>query len=247
MIEIPQSLINLMRDAKRVAVLTGAGVSAESGVPTFRQAQTGLWAQYDPQSLATPEAFRADPELVWNWYAWRRELAGRVSPNPGHYALAQIEARVEQFDLFTQNVDDLHDQAGSQNITRFHGNIFDIKCFDRHHMIEDWQNLPGTPPECPICGSYLRPDVVWFGEMLPLNAIDYAVETVRQADIVFSIGTSSLVMPAAAVPVEAINASIPVIEINPNPTPISDHVAMALRGKSGEILPTLVDAVWPDA
>ncbi|MEM8861163.1 MAG: NAD-dependent deacylase [Chloroflexota bacterium] len=246
MIEIPQSLINLMRSAKRVAVLTGAGVSAESGVPTFRQAQTGLWAQYDPQSLATPEAFRADPELVWNWYAWRRELAGRVSPNPGHYALAQIEACVEQFDLFTQNVDDLHDQAGSQNITRFHGNIFLIKCFDQHHMVEDWQNLPGTPPKCPICGSYLRPDVVWFGEMLPPNAIDHAVETVRQADVVFSIGTSSLVMPAAAVPVEAINASIPVIEINPNPTPISDYVAMALRGKSGEILPALVDAVWPD-
>lgn len=229
-----------------MAVLTGAGVSAESGVPTFRQAQTGLWAQYDPESLATPEAFQADPKLVWNWYAWRRELAGKVSPNPGHYALAQIEARVEQFDLFSQNVDDLHDQAGSQNITRFHGNIFGIKCFDQHHMIEDWQDLPGTPPECPQCGSYLRPDVVWFGETLPPNAIDHAVDTVRKADIVFSIGTSSLVMPAAAVPVEAINASIPVIEINPNPTPISDYVAMALRGKSGEILPALVNAVWPD-
>ena len=241
---IPDSLINLLRDAKRVAVLTGAGVSAESGVPTFRDAQTGLWAKYDPQDLATPQAFMANPELVWNWYAWRRDLAEQVSPNPGHYALAKMEQLVPEFATFTQNVDDLHDQAGSQNITRFHGNLFGVKCFDNHHMIDNWRELPGTPPTCPECGSWLRPDVVWFGEALPENVIDHAVQVVRAADVVFSIGTSSLVMPAAAVPVEAINAGIPVIEINPNATPISEHVALTMRGKSGEVLPALVEAVW---
>ncbi len=241
---IPQSLINLLRDAKRVAVLTGAGVSAESGVPTFRDAQTGLWAKYEPTELATPEAFKADPELVWNWYAWRRELAGKVQPNPGHVALAQMEQHVPDFALFTQNVDDLHDQAGSQNITRFHGNIFGVKCFDQHHMIDNWDQLPGTPPTCPQCGSWLRSDVVWFGEALPDGAIETAADYVRSADLVFSIGTSSLVYPAAAVPIEALNASVPVVEINPNETPITEHVSLALRGKSGEILPLIIEKVW---
>lgn len=244
MTSIPDSLINHLRDAKSVAVLTGAGVSAESGVPTFRDAQTGLWAKYEPTQLATPQAFMADPELVWNWYAWRRELAGNVQPNAGHVALAQMEKLVPNFALFTQNVDDLHDQAGSQNITRFHGNIFGVKCFDNHHMIDNWRELPGTPPTCPECGSWLRPDVVWFGEALPPNAIENAERVVRAADIVFSIGTSSVVMPAASVPIEAIDAGIPVIEINLNDTPLTEHVALALRGKSGEVLPALVEAVW---
>ena len=244
MVSIPNPLINLLKDAKRVAVLTGAGVSAESGVPTFRDAQTGLWEKYEPPELATPEAFQADPELVWNWYAWRRELCGNVKPNAGHFALAKMEEHVPDFALFTQNVDDLHDQAGSQNITRFHGNIFGVKCFDQHHMIDNWDQLEGTPPTCPECGSWLRPDVVWFGEALPSGAIDQAADFVRSADLVFSIGTSSLVYPAAAVPIEALNASVPVVEINPNETQISEYVSLALRGKSGEILPTIIEAVW---
>ena len=244
MTEIPQNLINLLKQATRVAVLTGAGVSAESGVPTFREAQTGLWAKYNPESLATPQAFKTNPELVWNWYAWRRDLCANASPNPGHYALARMEQNVPTFNLFTQNVDDLHDQAGSEKITRFHGNIFGIKCFDQHHMIENWQQLPGTPPSCPECGSLLRPDVVWFGEGLPHNVIDKAVDVVQQADVVFSIGTSSLVMPAAAVPVEALKSGVPVIEINPNKTALTEHATLALRGKSGEVLPALVNAVW---
>ena len=244
MIKIPESLINLLHNANRVAVLTGAGVSAESGVPTFRDAQTGLWAKYEPTELATPQAFVRDPELVWNWYAWRRELAGNVQPNPGHFALAKMEQHISEFALFTQNVDDLHDQAGSQNITRFHGNIFGVKCFDQHHMVDNWDQLDGAPPTCPICGSWLRPDVVWFGEALPSGAIDQAADFVRSADLVFSIGTSSLVYPAAAIPVEALNAGIPVVEINPNETPISEYVSLALRGKSGVILPAIVEAVW---
>lgn len=244
MIDIPQNLINLLKEATKVAVLTGAGVSAESGVPTFREAQTGLWAKYDPESLATPQAFQANPELVWNWYAWRRDLCADVSPNPGHYALAKMEKQIPTFDLFTQNVDDLHDQAGSKKITRFHGNLFGVKCFDKHHPIENWRELDGTPPSCPVCGSRLRPDVVWFGEALPMNVIEKAVDAVRQADIVFSIGTSSLVMPAAAVPVEALKAGVPVIEINPNRTALTDHATLTLSGKSGEVLPALVKAVW---
>lgn len=244
MIDIPQNLINLLKQSAKVAVLTGAGVPAESGVPTFREAQIGLWAQYNPEDLATPEAFQANPELVWNWYAQRRDLASKVTPNPGHYALAKMEQHVPTFDLFTQNVDDLHAQAGSQNITHFHGNLFAVICFDQRHKVENWQELAGRPPSCPKCGSLLRPDVVWFGEALPNNAIEQAIEKARQADIVFSIGTSSLVMPAASVPVEALKAGVPVIEINPNQTALTPHATLALHGKSGEVLPALVKAVW---
>jgi len=171
MFTIPDSLISAVRTARHIAVLTGAGISAESGVPTFREAQTGLWAQYDPLELATPEAFRRNPKLVWQWYEWRRGLVSKAQPNPGHLALAQLELKVERFTLITQNVDGLHQRAGSRNVVELHGNINRTKCFDEEVVIESWAETGDAPPRCPRCGGLLRPDVVWFGEALPRQAL----------------------------------------------------------------------------
>jgi NAD-dependent deacetylase len=237
---IPTKLIQTLRTAQRIAVLTGAGTSAESGVPTFRDAQTGLWAQYDPTELATPEAFQRNPRLVWEWYTWRRTLVTKAKPNPGHFALVQMETHVPTFTLITQNIDGLHQRAGSQQIIELHGNITRNKCTDNGHIInEPTQDIP---PHCPHCTGLLRPDVVWFGEPLPEDAFAQAISAVRNCDIMIIIGTSSLVQPAASLPFEA-NANL--IEINPESTPLTPYVDFALSGKAGQILPTLVNLTWP--
>ncbi|MEJ7633074.1 MAG: Sir2 family NAD-dependent protein deacetylase [Rubrobacteraceae bacterium] len=170
---IPSELVEALREARSVAVLTGSGISAESGVPTFREAQTRLWERYDPQQLATPEAFARVPKLVWEWYEWRRELVEKAHPNPGHRALAQLEALVPDFTLITQNVDGLHARAGSQNVIELHGNILRTKCSVEGMSVEEYEN-DASPPLCPNCGAPLRPDVVWFGEMLPHEAMEAA-------------------------------------------------------------------------
>ena len=167
---IPESLVETLRNAQSVAVLTGSGISAESGVPTFRDAQTGLWARYDPMDLATPEAFARDPRLVWEWYAWRRGLVEGAAPNSGHEALAELERHVPEFVLITQNVDGLHRRAGSQRIIELHGNIMRSKCSLEAVILEPGEDDRDVPPSCPRCGASLRPDVVWFGEMLPRGA-----------------------------------------------------------------------------
>ena len=218
---IPNELVEALQAAQHVAVLTGAGISAESGVPTFREAQTGLWAKYDPQELATPTAFRNNPKLVWEWYAWRRELVANANPNTGHFALATMEKHIPQFTLITQNVDSLHERAGSKNIVELHGNISRIKCFDNHHKIDQWEEAEEVPPRCPKCGSMLRPDVVWFGESLPYGAIQTAVSASTNCDLFFSIGTSSLVQPAASLPITALEHRVPTVEINPSFYPIN--------------------------
>ena len=241
----PNQLIEALRTANHVAVLTGAGVSAESGVPTFREAQTGLWAQYDPQELATPQAFRHNPKLVWEWYAWRRELVSQAEPNPGHLALADLESSVPQFMLITQNVDGLHKRAGSQNIIELHGNIMRTKCFDNGRLIQSWPETDEVPPRCPHCGGMLRPDVVWFGESLPYEALETAVASAQACDIFFSIGTSALIQPAASLPIEAIQAGAFTVEINPQHTPLTSRVDIALTGGAGSILPALVAAAFP--
>lgn len=238
-------LITALKTAQQITVLTGAGISAESGVPTFREAQTGLWAQYDAQELATPQAFQRNPKLVWQWYAWRRELVAKAKPNAGHLALAQLERSVPQFTLITQNVDGLHARAGSQNIVELHGNIMRTKCFDNGHFVQSWPETAELPPLCPHCGSLLRPDVVWFGENLPHDALETAVSSAQSCDIFFSIGTSSLVQPAASLPLEAVHAGSLTIEINPQQTPLTAHVAVALSGTAGSILPALVAAAFP--
>ncbi len=239
-IPIPQELVETLRDARHVAVLTGAGISAESGVPTFREAQTGLWAKYDPQELATPHAFQRNPKLVWEWYEWRRGLVAKAEPNPGHFALAQLERRIPKFTLITQNVDGLHQRAGSQNVIELHGSIVRTKCFDKGHIVSEWAETGEVPPRCPRCGSLLRPDVVWFGEGLPYDALGTAVTAAQSCDIFLAIGTSAIVHPAASLPLEAIQKGIPTVEINPQTTPITRYMDFVLAGPSGEILPALV-------
>ena len=241
---IPESLIATLRDARSVAILTGSGISAESGVPTFRNAQTGLWASYDPGELATPEAFERDPRLVWEWYAWRRELVGKAAPNPGHEALAELERRVPDFALITQNVDGLHRRAGSQRVIELHGNILRSRCSVEGIVIEARENNSEVPPSCPSCGAFLRPDVVWFGEMLPTSALQEAFKAARNCDLFFSVGTSGLVQPAASLPFEALRSGAVLVEVNPNDTPLTQHVEDTLRGRAGEILPALVKVAY---
>lgn len=238
---IPPELIETIKAAHHVAVSTGAGISAESGVPTFREAQTGLWAEYNPEELATPGAFRRNPALVWKWYAWRRELVAKAGPNPGHLALTHLEQMVPYFTLITQNVDDLHRRAGSANPLELHGNIYRTKCFEENVVIESWPETEEIPPRCPRCGGLLRPDVVWFGESLPRQALSAAFAAAESADVFFSVGTSGLVQPAASLPLSAIEQGATVVEVNPNPTPLTPRMDYVLSGPAGEVLPALVE------
>ena len=242
---IPADLIHRLRSARRVAVLTGAGISAESGVPTFREAQTGLWAQYNPEELATPDAFRRNPQLVWDWYLSRQERVRLAEPNPGHLALVEMERRIADFTLITQNVDGLHRRAGSHQILELHGNLFRAKCFSEDCPVENPPPESGEIlPRCPQCGGLLRPDVVWFGEMLPANILRAAEKAATQAEVFFSIGTSALVYPAADLPLTALTAGAMVVEINPQPTPLSPHVTFSLNGAAGVVLPALIAQTW---
>jgi NAD-dependent deacetylase len=244
MTELSLDLIRALRAARHIVVLTGAGVSAESGIPTFRDAQIGLWAQYRPEDLATPEAFDRNPKLVWDWYAWRGEIVRDARPNPGHYALAELQRRVPQFDLITQNVDGFHQSAGSTGVIELHGNILRTKCSREDVVIDQWVASDETPPRCPRCGAYLRPDVVWFGEMLPPAALEAAVQAANTCDVFFSIGTSGVVEPAASLAHIALQHNATLVEVNPTSTPLTSQATFVLQGASGEILPALIKAVW---
>lgn len=223
-----------------VVVLTGAGISAESNIPTFRDAMTGLWANYRAEELATPRAFAANPRLVWEWYEWRRGLVAGAEPNAGHLALVELERYVSDFTLVTQNVDGLHQRAGSRNVIELHGNITRTKCFNDGYIVESWPPTTEVPPRCPDCGGYLRPDVVWFGEALPYQASQAAFDAAQHCDIFLSIGTSALVHPAASLPYEALMSGATVVEINPNETPLTGDATYVLHGPAGTILPALV-------
>lgn len=239
-----------LRASQRLTVLTGAGISQESGVPTFRDAIEGLWAQYDPAQLATREAFQRNPRLVWDWYQYRRGLVAQSQPNPGHSALAALERRFPALSLITQNVDDLHERAGSTNVIHLHGNIAANKCF------RDCQGAPtrvdvaaltwdaaSGPPACPYCGGWVRPDVVWFGEMLPTDALEAASAASVQADVMLVVGTSGVVTPAATLPFTAKRAGALVIEVNPAASQITPVADVWLAGPSGEVLPRLLEAL----
>lgn len=226
--------------AKSVAVLTGAGVSAESGVPTFRDAQTGLWARYRPEDLATPGAFLRTPKLVWEWYAWRRKLVQDAKPNAGHLALAEMESIFPHFDLITQNVDGLHQRAGSRNVIELHGNISKTKCFNEGTLVTEWNETGDVPPKCPRCGGLLRPAVVWFEESLPETEINKAMSAANECDLFLSIGTSTVVYPAAGLPLTALERGAVVVEINPQPTPFTERATFALQGPGGVVLPELL-------
>jgi NAD-dependent deacetylase len=239
-----ETLIERLRNARHVVVFSGAGVSAESGVPTFRDALTGLWAMYRAEDLATPSAFRADPKLVWDWYAWRREKVRQVSPNPAHHAIATMGDCVPKLTLVTQNVDGLHQRAGSSSVIELHGNISRVKCIGQGHLAEDWDDSEEQPPKCAVCGSLLRPDVVWFHESLPAGAFELANTAARDCDVFFSVGTSMLVYPAAELPYIAEEVGATIIQINPNMTSLNGVAHYNLTGKAGEILPALVQAAW---
>jgi NAD-dependent deacetylase len=239
-VTIEPKLINALRTAKSVTVLTGAGVSAESGVPTFRDAQTGLWAQYSPEELATPRAFVRNPRLVWEWYEWRRKLVADAQPNPGHRALAEMEKLFPQFHLITQNVDGLHQRAGSTKVIELHGNIARTKCFNQGTIVSEGPETDEVPPHCPDCGGFLRPDVVWFEEALPERELALADTASTACDVFLSVGTSALVYPAAALPDAARESGATVIEINPQPTPLSSRAHYVIRGAAGVVLPALL-------
>lgn len=240
----PTELIEKLRQAKKVMVLTGAGVSAESGLPTFRDMLTGLWENYDPTELATPQAFSKNPKLVWDWYAWRKERALEVKPNAGHYALAAMEKHIPDFYLFTQNVDGLHQEAGSQKIAELHGNIRKYKCFAENTPVESWESSEETPPRCPRCGSYVRPDIVWFGESLPERVLQAAFDMAQNCEIFFSIGTSGTVQPAAYLATLAEQTRATVVYVNLEVKTGRRGNIYNFNAKSGELLPALVKATW---
>jgi NAD-dependent protein deacetylase/lipoamidase len=232
-------LITALGEAQHVCVLTGAGISAESGVPTFRDAQSGLWAKYDPLDLATPEAFRRDPSLIWRWYRWRRELVAEAAPNPGHLALARLADIVPRLTLITQNVDGLHQRAGSNNVIEFHGNLFENRCLVEGCIVDGQED--GTVPVCPDCGGHVRPGVVWFGEAIPEHALSESFAAAADCDAFLSIGTSSLVYPAAGLAEVAKESGAIVAEINPNPTGMAAYFDHAIEGKAGTVLPTILE------
>jgi NAD-dependent protein deacetylase/lipoamidase len=227
-----------LQAASSVVVLTGAGISAESGIPTFRGSD-GLWKQYKPEDLATPRAFAKDPRLVWEWYDWRRSLIARAEPNAGHRALAQLESTKPNFTLITQNVDGLHERAGSRRVLKVHGDIWRMECSECGRNWPDRRvPLPKLPPHCG-CGAIARPGVVWFGE--PLGEVWAEAEhAAREARVLLVVGTSAVVYPAAELAPIAQSAGARVIEINPEQTPLSSHVDLSLRGAAGEILPRLL-------
>jgi NAD-dependent deacetylase len=245
-VEIPGDLVSKLKAARRVLVLTGAGMSAESGVPTFRDAQTGLWAKYKAEELATPEAFRANPKMVWDWYMQRRDNIHGVHPHAGHEALVAMERHFETLLVVTQNVDSLHQRAGSSDVVELHGNIMQSICSETGKLIDDdWIAAnPGSPPASPHHPKGLaRPGVVWFGEMLPEAAINRAIEEAQRCDACFSIGTSSLVQPAASLPYVALEAGALLVEINPEPTPMSQAAHFSLHATAAVALPQLAAAL----
>jgi NAD-dependent deacetylase len=245
MARFSSELVDALRAARRIAVLTGAGVSAESGLPTFRDPLTGLWARYRPEDLATPEAFARDPTLVWAWYRERRAMARRAEPNPAHGALARLETLGPSVTLVTQNVDDLHRRAGSREPLELHGNLFRTRCTRegtvREARLDDSDD---DLPRCRDCGGLLRPDVVWFGEPLPGPMLERARRAADACDVFLSVGTSHQVYPAAALPALAAAAGARVVVVDPGEAPSVTGLTH-LRGRAGELLPDLVAKAWP--
>ena len=240
---IPEELRERMAKARSVAVLTGAGISAESGVPTFRDAQAGLWARWRPEDLATPQAFHRNPRLVWDWYRWRRELVRDTDPSSGHVALARLERRISRFHLTTQNVDGLHQRAGSLDPVELHGNLFRDLCAYEGTEVEIPAGTDEAPPHCPRCGGPVRPGVVWFGEALPASALLEAEAAAGDCDVYLVVGTSGLVHPAAELPSAARRAGAFVVEINTESTPLTEFVHISLRGRAGAVLTSLLESL----
>ncbi len=241
------SLIEALRKARHLVVFTGAGVSAESGIPTFRDSLTGLWERFDAASLATPEAFQADPDLLWGWYEWRRMRVLQAHPNAAHHSIAELGRKVPRLTLITQNVDDLHERAGSTDVIHLHGSLHAPRCFTCGKLPDAPLGMPDepeggrrlSPPRCSACDGPIRPGVVWFGESLPLGALSAAFEAAQNCDLLISVGTSGMVYPAAEVPALAWRAGATVVHVNPQPQACRHEREYALAGPAGELLPRL--------
>jgi len=240
--EFSTRVIAAFDPSKKIVVLTGAGISAESGVPTFR-GEDGLWRRYRAEELATPAAFEADPKLVWEWYDWRRGIIGKAEPNPGHRAIAEMEGIFSHFTLITQNVDGLHRRAGSTKVIEIHGNLWDLRCVAEGTVREDTRvPLPEIPPRC-ACGALLRPHVVWFGESLDQGDLSRAYRLIEECDFLLVVGTSAVVQPVASFPLMAKRGGAFVLEVNMDPTPLSSLADASIQGKAGEILPPLLERI----
>ncbi|MNX75452.1 NAD-dependent protein deacylase [compost metagenome] len=246
--DIPPALAQALRQARRVVVFTGAGVSAESGIATFRDALTGLWSRFDAQALATPEAFREHPDIVWGWYEWRRAQVLRATPNAAHLAIAELARHVPELTVITQNVDDLHERAGSAQVTHLHGSLHAPRCSACGSPQAFAVELPDEPdagrrimpPACTHCGAPVRPGVVWFGESLPAEAWSAALRAAQECALMFSIGTSALVYPAAELPRRALASGATVVQVNPVATPLDSQAHHNLRGAAADVMPRLL-------
>jgi len=240
--ELVEMVIKYILTSKHLVAFTGAGVSAESGVPTFR-GSNGLWKRFKPEELATPEAFRMDPLRVWEWYKWRMKIISHAKPNPAHYALAKLEKLGILKCIITQNVDGLHQKAGSQNVIELHGSIWRVKCTRCNYKGKVEKPPEKIPPKCPKCNSLLRPDVVWFGEPLPQREWSKAVSEALKCDVMLVIGTSGVVMPAALIPRIAWENRAKIIEINPEDTPISHIAYIKVSEAAGKFFSNLINLI----
>jgi NAD-dependent deacetylase len=236
--QIPDMLIGRLQRAHRVVFATGAGISAESGVPTFR-GEGGIWNKMRPEELASVDGFMRNPQLVWQWYQHRRDLMSRVAPNPGHFAIAAFEKHFPELTVVTQNIDGLHHRAGSSRIMELHGSISRNKCFDCGRRYDREIDPDQELPRCG-CGGMIRPDVVWFGEMLPQEVLQAAFAAAEAAEVFFSVGTSAVVQPAASLPLVAARRGAFLVEVNLEPTPLTPVADVFLQGKSGDVLPRLL-------
>jgi NAD-dependent deacetylase len=253
-ITIADTLIQKLQTAKHLVVLTGAGVSAESGIATFRDALTGLWENYDAETLASEDGFLADPALVWGWYEWRRNKVLQSNPNPAHVAIAKLATAVPKFTLVTQNVDDLHERAGSQNVLHLHGSLHHPRCLNCNTPYElpvestqqevQLKESRIEPPKCLLCDGDIRPGVVWFGESLPVDSWEDSVEACEQCDVMLIVGTSAAVYPAASLPHIANKNGATVVQVNPMVTSFNAIATYNFHGKAGEILPQLYAAAF---
>ncbi|WIM67842.1 NAD-dependent deacylase [Corynebacterium breve] len=236
---------DLAAQARRVEVFTGAGMSADSGIATYRDAQTGVWENVDPQAMASIDAWARDPEPMWAWYLWRAELVRRAEPNAGHRAIAQWTKNAH-VTVTTQNIDDLHERAGSEDVVHLHGSLFDFRCAICSRPYKGQIDLPSepvesmSPPHCPLCDNLIRPGVVWFGEGLPQREWEEAEKRMMEADLVVIVGTSGVVYPAAGLPMVAHQLGIPIIEVTPQRTDLSTIASVVVEGTAAEALPLLV-------
>lgn len=241
-----QRSVEALAGCKRLVVLTGAGMSQESGIPTFREAQHGLWAQYDPMQMATYEGFLRNPPLVWSWYEYRFGMVQSAQPNAGHRAIADLERRIPHLAVVTQNVDGLHQAAGSSRVLELHGSIRRYRCLGGKHAgfsQEDFAGQEERPPRCPRCGDMLRPEVVWFGESLPGDVLDAAFELCETCQVMLVVGTSGVVQPAASLPFVAQAHGATVIDVNPEHDELAYMADIFLQGAAGTVLPQLISAL----